>query len=387
MSMLAPLDNIRPSDLLSQYSEWIYFTLVLVFFISIAGLALRKQFERPYVKPLIIAVGFMMTIGVFMMRDKLTMIFQGWGILGTLLLVFVAATIPYGLCRGFGMQANRAFYVVYILFYILSWVKFPDAYYYLGDHNMGLVNLGLLILFIYALYKIVTIRKSGIDLSGSLNIDSPLKKGIGQEMDTQDQEAKIIEQQGNKVTRLEIKTISDIETSIAEMVRIIQTNSTNLTTKDRTRIAETLRKISRNENVFLKSLQNLKQILKRLRVIDDKQMREMKNRLSGSTGKEKEALEKEIYLEEEKIKAEQSVIDLEQKLEQGIGYFNNLLRQVIQILNSSAYPVDSIPPLSQAQTVLKDIVAIIGKMKVLENNLVQLSKGEKNLLRKERKDA
>ena len=150
VAMFAPLNNIRPSDFLNQYSEWIYFTLILVFFISIAGLTLRKHFEKPYVKPLIITVGLMMTVGVFMMREKLVLIFQGWGILGTILLVFVAATIPYGLCRGFGMPANRAFYVVYILFYILSWVKFPEVYYYLGDHNMGLVNLAHLILFFIA---------------------------------------------------------------------------------------------------------------------------------------------------------------------------------------------------------------------------------------------
>jgi hypothetical protein len=171
------------------------------------------------------------------------------------------------------------------------------------------------------------------------------------------------------------------------MVRIIQASNMNLATKDRTKIAETLRKISKNENVFLKSLQNLKQILHRLRVLDDKQIQEMKNRLVKSIGQKKEALEKEIYLEEEKIKTEQNVIDLEQKLEQGVEYFNSLLRQVIKVLNSSIYPTDSIQPLSQAQTVLKDIVAIIAKMKVLEDKLVQLSKGEKNLLNKERKEA
>jgi len=385
--MLSPLDNIRPSDLLGQYSEWIYFTLVLIFFISIAGLTLRKHFGKAYVKPLIISVGLMMTVGVFMMRDKVVMIFEGWGILGTLLLVFIAAIIPYGLCRGFGMPANQAFYVVYVLFYIISWVKFPDVYYYLGDHNMGLVNLGLLVLFIYAIYKIVTMGKSKIDLAGGFNTDSPLKKEITREMDIQNQEANIMEQQENKVTKLEIKTISDMEESLVEMVRIIQANSTNLTTKDRAKIGDTLNKISKSENVFLKTLQNLKQILLRLRVLDDKQMLEKKNRLARSNGKEKEALEKEIYLEEEKIKAEQNVIALEQNLEKGTGYFNDLIRQSIQILNGSAYPADAIQPLSQARMALKDIMEIINKMKSLEDNLFQLSKGEKNLLKKEKKEA
>ena len=114
-SLFFPLDNIQPSQILSQYSEWIYFTLVLVFFISISGITLRRHFDKPYAKPLIISVGLMLTFGVFKFKQQLTAVFEGWGILGTLLLIFMAATIPYGLCRGFGMPANKAFYLSYIL--------------------------------------------------------------------------------------------------------------------------------------------------------------------------------------------------------------------------------------------------------------------------------
>jgi len=384
--MLSPLDNIRPSDILSQYSEWVYFTLILIFFISIAGLTLRKHFSRPYVKPLIIVVGLMMTVGVFMMRDKVVMIFQGWGILGTLLLVFIAATIPYGLCKGFGLPANKSFYVVYILFYILSWVKFPDVYYYLGDHNMGLVNLGLLILFVYAIYKIIPMGKSKTDLSGLLNVDSPSKKEITQEMDTQDQEGDAMEREGNKVAKFEIKTIKDIEESLVEMIRIIQTNNANLKTQDRRRIAETLKKISGKEDVFLKTLKNLKLLLQRIRVLDMKQIQEMKSRLARSNGKEKEALEKELFQEEEKIKVEQNVMVLEQKLEQEMDAFNNFMRQAIAAINS-AYAADAAQHLSQGRMVLKDIMAIIEKMKSTEGDLVGLTKNEKNLLQEDRKKA
>jgi hypothetical protein len=378
MAMLSPFDNIRPSDLLGQYSEWIYFTLVLVFFISIAGIALRKQFDKPYVKPLIISVGLMMTVGVFMMREKLTMIFQGWGILGTLLLVFVAATIPYGLCRGFGMPTNRAFYVVYVLFYIISWVKFPDGYYYLGDHNMGLVNLGLLILFIYAIYKLVPMWKSKTDLARGFNVESPLKKEIGQEIETQDIEVKTIEMEENRVAKAELKTISDIEESLVGMIRIIEAHNTNLNTQDRKKIAGTLKYISKKEDLFLKPLKDFKQILQRLRILDDKQIKEMKTRLDKKTGKEKQALENEIFMEEEKMKAEVAIMALEQRLEQSLGDFNNLVRQSIQILNGTAYPADAIPVLSQARLILKDTISII------EDKLLQLTKNEKRLLKDEK---
>ena len=122
LSLFYPLDQLKPSQILSQYSEWIYFTLILVFFISISGITLRKHFNKPYVKPLIISVGLMLTVGVFKFRGQLITVFEGWGILGMILLVVIVATIPYGLCRGFGLAAGKAFYLTYILFYIFSWV-------------------------------------------------------------------------------------------------------------------------------------------------------------------------------------------------------------------------------------------------------------------------
>ena len=87
--LLFPLNQIKPSQVISQYSEWIYFTLVLVFFISISGITLRKLFEKSYVKPLIISVGLMLTFSVFKYRERLNAIFEGWEILRTILLVLI----------------------------------------------------------------------------------------------------------------------------------------------------------------------------------------------------------------------------------------------------------------------------------------------------------
>ena len=75
---------------------------------------------------------------------------------------------------------------------------------------------------------------------------------------------------------------------------------------------------------------------------------------------------------------------LEQKLEQGLGDFNNLLRQAIHILNSSAYPDDALPHLAQARLILKDMMGIIEKIRPFEDSVVQLTKTEKSLLKKEK---
>ena len=252
---------------------------------------------------------------------------------------------------------------------------------------MGLVNLGLLILFIYAIYKMVPTWKSKTDLASGFNVGSPLKKEIGQEIETQDIEFKTIEREENKVAKTELKTISDIEESLVGMIQVIEVHSTNLNTKDRKRIADTLKNISKKEDLFLKPLRNLKQLLQRLRILDDKQIKEMKTRLDRTTGKEKQALENEIFMEEEKMKAEVGIMALEQRLEQSLGSFNNLVRQSIQVLNSTAYPADAIPVLSQARLVLKDTVSIIDEMRRSEDKLLQLTKNEKRLLKDEKNTA
>jgi len=290
-SMFFPLDNIQPSEILNQYSEWIYFTLVLVFFISLAGITLRRHFDKPYVKPLIVSVGLIMTVGVFLMREQITVIFEGWGILGSLLLVFIAATIPYGLCRGFGMSATRAFYLTYALFYILSWVKYPELYYTMADHNLGLVNLGLLILFIFAIYKSVRFKRSKVDLSKGLETENPLRKKIDHETDNQSRETRGIKRIGRNATRREIKTVEDIDEELADIHQIIETHKNNLPTEERNQIAGDLKDISKSEEIIMKGLRDLKALLNRCNILDEKAIQEMRNRMSKVSGGEKRIIE------------------------------------------------------------------------------------------------
>jgi predicted subunit of tRNA(5-methylaminomethyl-2-thiouridylate) methyltransferase len=70
-----------------------------------------------------------------------------------------------------------------------------------------------------------------------------------------------------------------------------------------------------------------------------------------------------------------------------MGYFNNLLRQAIQVLNSTAYPADAIQYLSKASMGLKDTVSIIDEMRQFEDKLLQLTKNEKRLLKDEKNNA
>jgi hypothetical protein len=386
-SLLFPLDSIQPSQILSQYSEWIYFGLVLVFFISISGITLRRHFDKPYVKPLIISVGLMLTVGGFMFREQVEVIFQGWGVLGSVLLALVAATIPYGLCRGFGMSKSKAFYLTYILFYLLCWIKFPQLYYSLGDQNLGILNLVLLIIFFIAIIKMVRRRKYLADEATDLKGPSPDTPEIDREIATQNKEKRVLKRQARKSTAIELLTIADIADALAEIQHTVETHKNNLPGEERQRIALLLRTMSKKEDAFKENVSNLQRIFRSIDILDEKQLKDLKERLVKASGSEKRTLQAEVAREEEKVRIEQQALALQNKLGDYLNYFNKLLGQALEPIRAGAYIYDAMPYLSKARVVLKDISDILKKAKALEKRLVKLTKLEKNLLREEKEEA
>lgn len=386
-SMFFPLDNIKPSEILSQYSEWIYFTLTLVFFISIAGIALRKHFDKPYVKPLIITVGLMLTFGVFRFKEQLTSIFESWGILGTILLVVMLAMIPYGLCRGFGLPASKAFFLSYILVYILSWVKFSEFYNVLADHNLGLVNLGLLILFFVSVYKLFRPRKFSSILSEGLSKVNPLSPEIEKEIRDEDQEKEMITGVAEKMTKWEIRSLEDIAETLNKIISTVETNRNQLPKEEREQISKYLVQISKEEGIFTDNVQKLQRLFQRLNTVDAQHFNELKSRFEKATGKEKKIIKAELEAEEEKIQIERAIFEFERKLSQGLNLFNQCLKSAIEHIRNSPHPYDCIHSLSEGKKVLTNIFNIIKETGQLEKKLLSLVKMEKKLLKKEKQIA
>ena len=379
---LFPLDILKPSEILARYTEWIYFTVLLVFFISIAGITLRRHFTKPYIRPLIISVGIMLTVGVFMTRERIVHIFEGWGILGTILLVAMAATVPYGLCRGFGMAGGKAFHLTYILFYILSWAKFPEVYYYLGERNLGLVNLGLLILFFVSLYKIFRFRKPrGLTVR---SITNPFRTKVEHEIDVEDREKKMVFKEAGKSTDLQLHTVDDIASELGEIQKTVEKNRDSLPREARETIIRTLKTISNKEALFKKELAQLEEVFKRLEILDMNQLKELKERLAKLSGKDRHVLESEISREEEKIHIEQTVMGAQSRLEQLLQSFNRFLEAAMEKMQAG-YPYESTPYLAKARVLLRDLSGMIQDVRGLEKKITDLIKTEKGLLKLERK--
>lgn len=383
-NLLYPLNLIQPNEIIRQYQGWIYFALMLVFFIALAGIALRKHFDRPYVKPLIITVGLMMTVGLFKFRSMLPRIFEGFGIIGSILLLFVAAFIPFGLSRGFGMRGNKAFFLTYILFYVIGWAQFSDVFYAIGDKGLGLVNLALFVVFVVSIIKITL---PGKGLSMNLNRSGKSAKNlpeINRELQYESEEDHLIDSRGEKLTRIEIRTLADIQHALKKIIRIIESQRNNLAREECEDIAGIIQSIHKKEELFRTSAKDLRSIYSKLQGVDLQQLKEKTERLHRAKGKEHAALKSEISVEEEKIELEKEIMAFEKAMEQRLFVFNQRLGDAAKLMRSP-YPYDSKPCLDQAEDTLINILEGLKNVKRLEEKLEKMIKTEEKLLKAEKK--
>ena len=298
------------------------------------------------------------------------------------MLAAMAATVPYGLCRGFGMAGGKAFHLTYILFYILSWAKFPEVYYYLGERNLGLVNLGLLILFFVSLYKIFRFRKPrGLTVR---SITNPFRTKVEHEIDVEDREKKMVFKEAGKSTDLQLHTVDDIASELGEIQKTVEKNRDSLPREARETIIRTLKTISNKEALFKKELAQLEEVFKRLEILDMNQLKELKERLAKLSGKDRHVLESEISREEEKIHIEQTVMGAQSRLEQLLQSFNRFLEAAMEKMQGG-YPHESTPYLAKARVLLRDLSGMIQDVRGLEKKITDLIKTEKGLLKLERK--
>jgi hypothetical protein len=299
----------------------------------------------------------------------------------------MAATIPYGLCRGFGIAAGRSFFLTYILIYILSWVKFPDIYHALSEHNLGMVNLGLLILFFIAIFKVVRFSKLPSFTSTNVGGNEPVRSEIGREIGLEDNEQRAVKRQAEKMTKLEINSVEDIAEQLAEIQHIIETHRNTLPRDERERIAHILREISKEGQLFTSYVAKLKKLFEGIDTVDLKHLQELKERMAQVQGKERVMVRAEFREEGEKLKVEKAIFDFEKKLGQYLALFNQYLTSAVDHIRGSPYPYDAKPYLEKARVILKDIMEMLKETKTLEEKLVRLTKLEKRTLKKERKTA
>ena len=230
----------------------------------------------------------------------------------------------------------------------------------------------------------LSFKKSSGSIDTDLSRYNPFKKEITQEADIEKNEKGLLKNNAEKLNKIEIQTVENIEEALSEILTIVSYHRNNLSTADREKISQALKNIVAKENTFKKGIQNIKDILKRIGSADLHQLQKQKERMVKTDGEEKQVLETEVRGEEEKLKIEESIMELEKRIDHHIEQFNKLANLSVQYIGGSPYPYDAAPYLKEAMATLKELVIIIKDINGLEEKLVEMTNIEKKLMQKEK---
>ena len=225
------------------------------------------------------------------------------------------------------------------------------------------------------------------NLAKDLVHSSPFKPEIEQDMQIRNKEKKLVKDKATKITKFERRTIGAMAEMLAEIQRVVESNKNNLPRPEREKIASMLQKMSNSENIFKKDLLNLQKIFQQINTADVKQIENLKERLKKTSEKEKAILKVELEKEEEKLKIEKTILDLEERLNHYIDSFNKFLRMAVDRVGKPEYLFEVKDDLARARVVLRDITDMLKITKTLEKKLVDLTKTEQKLLKKEKESA
>ena len=393
-SLLLNLVTINPGEIIARYSQWIYFGLVMVFFISVTGIALRRHFGRPYVKPMIVGVGLLLTVTVFQNRQALTVIASGWSTLGSILLIAMLAIIPFGLAKGFGLSARRSFWISYLLGYAIAWAQYPQFFQAMNRKGLYLINLILLVLFLFSIWQSLRFRignRGGKEYnlssedevaSDRLSLDSGEAE---RDFKINQNEDRLIKKQMLPASRAEYQSLEQIEKALGEIEDVIRRDGQNLTNNDLQTITVQLKRAIGNERIMKRDLIKVKYLVAQISKVSIREFTRLKSRAQRANGTQRELLLKELSRQTEKLSLESAIDKMDSDLSRATLIFDQRLKSVIQGLRVNSNPGISLSNLTQAKNALTGIQKMLLAIKRIEKRLVQVIHEEVKIIKVEDK--
>ena len=393
---LDPFSRIHPGSLISQYSDWILFTLLIFFFWAVAGIALKRRFEQSrYLRVLITSIALALAVGTYysVYQGWLHLSLQGLGLFGAVLLFIVIFFVIFGLIRGYGLRLSTALPLGFALFYICLWAVIPNIL-TTFQNTFPAVNGILIILFVASVFKVLAAffrhsRKSPLEISKTMpkpkffppNEEAP---EIEREEREEKREIKLLKKRSMKFTKMEINTVEEIENYLEQMIGVIKGKGSDIDQQEIAEIVHALRQIGKKQSVLKQGLELIKRHEKAYKNIHKRDVAELEKRFSGAKNKEEnEVIEEEIVYQKKMVEALEFMEKYEKRITDFTQSFNKFIYAGMQKLKSR-YASDALDYLVEAHKNLTGMKHVYEKQKEIEKYLLKLNKKTIKDLKKEK---
>jgi len=391
------LSRIHPGNFIDQYSDWVLFTLLILLFWAIAGIALKKRFEESrYLRVLITSVALALAVGTYysVYEGWLHLSLQGLGLFGGVLLFIVIFFVIFGLMRGYGLRLSTALPLGFALFYVSLWAVIPNILTTFQE-RFPPANGILIILFVVSVFKVLAAffrhsRQSMVQIPKGMpkpdffppNEDVP---EIEREEREEKKEIKLLKKRSMKLTKMEINTVEEIENYLEQMIRVIKGKGSDIDQEEIAELSHALRQIGKKQSLLKQGLELIKRHEKAYKNIHKRDIAELEKRFSGAKNKdEKQVIEEEIVYQKKMIEALDFIEKYEQRITDFTQSFNKFIYAAMQKLKGR-YASDALDYLVEAHKSLAEMKHVYEKQKEIEKYLLNLNKKTIKDLKKEKK--
>ena len=377
--MLSPFRYFNFEAFYNQYYTVIDGIVFFGIFLALSKFVFNKYYKG-IVKALSVMFALLLTIALLSVENKVGFNIKSFSWVSIGVILFIVFRFLKDLLQHGGMKFRTAFSVAYCTIYMSLAVWHPNVFDFVASKApflngiAGLFCLLSLGMMVGAAWSAMTKGRDKIKVD---DLQPAAPDHTNQEIKIENDELRNI-----KEVRGRLKTVDDIIDQLDQIEKIVKANpSLNQSQINSIRIY--LSEISKKENLFRKSYNDVTYRFAQLGWIDSERMHRIEDDVKTASETQKRFIEAELNIERKKIEHDRVIIDFKRKLDLLITNFNNLINASIGQLNN--HPESTLPGIAQAKDALKQMNAVIADIKQLERELISLHKTQRELFRGQKK--
>ncbi len=334
-----------------RYAVGVDFVLAFLFFLGVSQVTLGKRFTGKGGTLLTVAVSLLLSVGLSVAESRLSFSLASFGPIAIFFLLFIVGLVLYQLTRHLGFHASTALSLAFVMTYFSIQAVSPSIMEFVHQRAPWLrTTLFLVFVFaagklLYSIFHTIFSRRSITSLASKIEANPEFTQQIDRDVEFEEQENKSSKKQ-EKLSKKSRGNSEEIIQRILSILRILETEG--VTPFARKKIADKLVSIADSEHQIEKRIKKLESANTDLKRVDTDHLTQLRDRMARAQGKEKERLQREIELENEKLRLHQAVEALGQRIAALMEEFKASLRSAAELIGRSAYPLDARPYLQRA---------------------------------------
>ena len=366
------------------YQPGIDLFIAFLFFLAASKIALAKRFPGRGGSVLIVAVSLALSVGFGVAEREMRFSLRSFGPIAVFVIIFTVSVVLLNLLHGLGMQRTSALCLAYIVVYLSLATVAPTVFDWVSE-VASWINGVLLLAFVISCVKLVYTlfwkRTSLSSIASKIDTYSGKSDEIKKEEQEENSDIKDAKSE-RRLTKKGKGNTKDIGSNLRSILKAIDKSGN--TREGRSKIGTALQRISKSEHSLFLRLGNLERLNNKLGRHDSQRYQALRDRYATASGSEKETLRVEIIYEQQKLKAEQGIAALKDRIIQQTNAMNENIRLAVNIIRDGPDIRQAKPYVDRAVECEEAIAKELGNIIGLEKAVAELSRREKKTIRKDR---